>query len=301
MQRLPNLFIVGVSKAGTTSLFNYLAQHPDVCTSDIKEVRYFSPLQYGGTLDPIETYAQHFRCEKGETYAMEATSGYFYGGQAIAQGLDDACPESRALVSLREPVSRCWSFFQFVKSRTRIPKKMTFGEYLDHCEELRRSGTDNLLENKTFWGLGGGCYAEWFDAWSKQFGDRFQVVFFDDVAKNPQACVTAICDWLSIDTDVVGSFQLSVDNKTAQYRNRRLQKAAVTINHQGERFLRRHQTMKSAVRRAYYTVNGAAARSAMSTEERARLVAFYAPHTARLAEQLATVGMGLPASWSHAP
>ena len=45
--RLPNLVIAGVPKAGTTSLFNYLAQHPDICPSDVKETRYFEPLRYG--------------------------------------------------------------------------------------------------------------------------------------------------------------------------------------------------------------------------------------------------------------
>ncbi len=46
--RVPNLVIVGVVKSGTTSLFNYLSQHPDICPSDVKETRYFDPLRFGG-------------------------------------------------------------------------------------------------------------------------------------------------------------------------------------------------------------------------------------------------------------
>jgi sulfotransferase family protein len=296
--RLPNLLIIGVSKAGTTSLFNYLAQHPDICPSDVKELRYFSPLQYGGRLEPVDSYSAHFRCDPKQPYAMEATSGYFYGGEAIARGISDTCPEARVLVSLREPIDRCWSFFQFVKSRTRIPKDMSFGAYLDRCEELQRAGVDGDLENKHFWGLGGGRYAQWFDAWAEQFGDRFRIVFFDDVAKDPRGCVAGICEWLALDGDVVDDFQYTVDNKTEQYRNRRLQKVAVKVNHQSERFFRRHQSLKRSLRRTYYGVNRAASHARMSADERARLAAYYEPHNARLSAQLATIGLTLPEGWS---
>ena len=39
---LPNFFIVGAAKAGTTSLANYLAQHPDIFIPELKEPKYFS-------------------------------------------------------------------------------------------------------------------------------------------------------------------------------------------------------------------------------------------------------------------
>jgi hypothetical protein len=42
-QKLPNLIIAGAQKAGTSSLFWYLAQHPQICASDRKELRYFTP------------------------------------------------------------------------------------------------------------------------------------------------------------------------------------------------------------------------------------------------------------------
>ncbi len=125
--RLPNLVIVGVSRAGTTSLFNYLGQHPDVGSSEVKELRYFTAVRHGQALEPLASYAAHFR-GRTQTYAMEATPGYFRGGHAVASALDETCPSARALVCLRTPVDRCWSWFRFVKSRDRIPKDMSFGE-----------------------------------------------------------------------------------------------------------------------------------------------------------------------------
>lgn len=297
--RLPNLVIVGVSKAGTSSLFDYLKQHPDVCASDVKEVRYLDPLRRGEELEPIESYSRHFAACSGQAYAMEATPGYFYGGRVLARGLTSLSSSAYALVSLREPADRCWSWFQFVKSRTRIAKELTFTDYLDRCEDLHARGTDADTENQPFWGLGGGCYATWLDDWKKEFGDRFKVVFFDDVVSDAPASVKAICEWLAIDTDVVDDFEFSVVNKTEQYRNRLAQKAAVAVNRGGERFFHRHRTAKRLLRRAYYSANKAPAHPAMSAAERARLADFYRPHNARLSEQLESIGLSLPRSWSQ--
>lgn len=296
--RLPNLVIAGVSKAGTTSLFHYLGQHPDVGTSDVKEVRYFSPLRYGKPLDPIDTYAAHFRHCTTERYAMEATPGYFYGGSPLARGLRGACPSARVLVSLRAPEDRCWSWFRFVKSRTRIPKEMMFGDYLDRCEELHRLGTDGDIDNQVFWGLGGGCYAQWMDAWTEEFRERLRIIFFDDVVGGPRPLIEGICEWLDLDRTVVDTFTFAVDNKTELYRNRGIQKAAVALNRRGERFFHRHQQIKRSLRAGYYLANKAPSDQTMSQTERARLAHFYRPHNARLSDQLAALGLAVPANWS---
>src|SRR5665809_53913 len=136
-QRLPNLLIAGVSRAGTTSLFRYLGQHPDVCASDVKELRYFTPLRYGDPPGPVETYAAHFGGCADTRYRLEATPGYFYGGRALARGIHEVCPaDSRVVVSLRSPADRCWSWFSFVKSRLRIPQGMSLS--LIHISEPTR-------------------------------------------------------------------------------------------------------------------------------------------------------------------
>ena len=297
LSRVANLVIVGVSRGGTTSLFQYLGQHPDIGTADYKELRYFTPLRYGEQPAPVEAYAAHFRhCT--ERFAVEATPGYFYGGRPLARALRETCPGVRAIVSLREPADRCWSWYQFVKSRTRIPRHMTFDAYLDRCEELREAGVDGALEHQAFWGLGGGCYSVWLDDWIEEFGDGLQILFFDDVTSDPAGTIAAICARLGLDERAMGS-AFEVNNKAEPYRLRRLQRVALSFNRRGERFLRKHPTTKRVLRRAYYWVNKAPAEPEMSESARARLTAFYQPYNARLAEQLAGVGLELPSSWSQ--
>jgi hypothetical protein len=297
--RLPNLVIVGVSRAGTTSLFNYLGQHPDVGSSEVKELRYFTAVRHGQALEPLASYAAHFRwCT--QTYAMEATPGYFCGGHAVASALDETCPSARALVCLRNPVDRCWSWFRFVKSRDRIPKDMSFGEYLDSCETFHEQGVDSDREHQAFWGLGGGCYAEWLDAWVDTFGDRFRVSFFDDLQRDPRGAVKSHCRWLGIDDGVVDDFDFALTNRSVLYRNRVLQKGAVVLNRRAESFFRRYPSLKRTLRDTYYAFNKAPAQPGMSADERERLNHFYRPYNSRLGEQLTRIGLTVPSSWSPA-
>lgn len=296
--RLPNLVVVGVSKAGTTSLFEYLGRHPDVGLSDLKELRYFTPLRYGEPLGPLTGYTDHFRHCVDERYAVEATPGYFYGGRPLAHAMRETCDPLRVVLSLREPADRCWSWFRFVKSRLRIPRDLSFDAYLDRCEELRHHGADGAVENQTYWGLGGGCYAEWLDAWVDELGGDLRVVFFDDLARDPRAVMDGLFDWLGLGPLPARTAGLEATNRTEQYRNRSAQRIAVRLNRRGERFFRRHPRLKHGLRSAYYSLNRAEPWETMTTATHDRLDRFYRPYNARLRDQLAGLGLRLPAGWS---
>ncbi|RFU22403.1 sulfotransferase family protein [Geodermatophilus marinus] len=297
--RLPNLLIAGVSKAGTTSLFRYLAQHPDICPADVKELRYFSALRYGEPLAPLESYSRHFAHCRDHRYRMEATPGYYAGGRLVADAVAALLPDARVVVSFRDPVQRCWSWYRFVRSTARIPKDMTFAEYLDRCETLHRGSTDGLRVNQPFWGLGGGCYDFWIDAWMEIFGERLRVEFFENVIRDPRAVVEGLCTWLRIDTSVCASLRYGVENKTVQYRNKKLQQLALTVHRRSERFLTAHPGLKRSVRSAYYAVNSEHTDERLGSAERQRLDEFYGPHNDRLATRLETAGLNHFPDWLH--
>jgi hypothetical protein len=294
---LPNLLIAGVAKGGTTSLFRYLAQHPDICPSQIKELRYFEPLRYGEPLAPLETYARSFEHCTGQRYRMEATPGYFGGGRAVATAMHDSLEDdARVLLSLREPVERCWSWYQFVRGRARIPKTMTFREYLDICEELHSAGADRLRENQPWFGLLGGCYDEWLDAWLEVFGARLRILFFDDLVADPRAAVAATLRWLDVDEGAAADLAYRVENRSVQYRSRPVLGAALFLNRRGERFFGRHPAVKRGLRRAYHLVNQAPDADGLHPRERDRLATFYAPRNEAVAATLRSAGIeGLPA------
>jgi len=299
--RLPNLLIAGVPKAGTTSLFNYLAQHPEICPSDVKETRYFDSLRFGEALQPIETYAAHFRHWQAERYALEATPTYFYGGRRIAAAIRETLPQVRVLVVLRDPSDRCWSDFRFEQSRGRVPADMDFDTYLDHCETLRAQGIERRHENRSFTGLVDGCYANWLGEWFAEMGDRLKVIYFDDLSSDASATVAEICSWLDLDGGVVDQFDLAVENKTEQVRSQNVQQMALAVNRRAERFFRRHPSVKRRLRSAYYLVNREPAELTMSAVAARRMAEFYEPCDARLASVLETMGVAGPPWLAGAP
>jgi uncharacterized short protein YbdD (DUF466 family) len=295
--RLPNLVVIGVSKAGTTSLFEYLGRHPDVGLSDVKELRYFTPLRYGEPLQPLDTYAEHFQECKDQRYAVEATPGYFYGGRPVARAIRETCGSVRAVLSLREPGARCWSWFRFMKSRMRIPTGLGFEEYLDRCEQLHSEARDGEVENQPYWGLGGGCYADFLDHWADEFGTDLRVVFFDDLVNDSRMLVEGLFDWLGLEPRQAQTAKLEAANATQQFQNRTAQHVAVSLNRRGERFFRRHPRVKRVLRSGYYAINRAEPSETMTQSARDRLDRFYRPYNDRLAVQFAGLGLQAPAGW----
>jgi hypothetical protein len=295
--QLPNLLVAGVPKGGTTSLFRYLAQHPEICASPVKELRYFEAARYGEPMAPLDTYARQFDHWSGQRYRMESTPGYFGGGSPVADAVHTTLDDPRVLVSLRDPVQRCWSWYRFVRGRARIPKDMSFATYLDTCERLRAAGLDGLRENQPYAGLRGGCYDEWIDAWRRRFGSDFRVVFFDDLAEYPKDTVIGILRWLDLDEEPVDGFRFEVENRSVQYRSRHVLQVALALNRYGETFFERHADLKRRLRRAYYAVNRNSAAEILDPADRERLTSFYAPHNARLAASLRAASVGRLPHW----
>jgi hypothetical protein len=167
---------------------------------------------------------------------------------------------------------------------------MTFAEYVDCCLALNAEGTDGTRVNQPFWGLGGGCYDLWLEPWLEIFGHRFRIEFFEDVVRDPRSVVKGLCDWLEIDRAASADFTYAIENKTVQYKNKRLQKAALSVNRHSEAFFAAHPGVKRALRSAYYRVNSDDDRERMEPSVRNRLVEFYAPHNERLASKLVDAG-----------
>jgi len=265
--------------------------------SDVKELRYFTALRYGEPLQPLPTYAEHFQHCRHQRYAVEATPGYFFGGRPVARAMRETCGSVRAVLSLREPGARCWSWFRFMKSRMRIPKHLSFDEYLDRCERLHSQARDGEVENQAYWGLGGGCYAGWLDDWADEFGSDLRVVFFDDLVNDPRALLEGLFDWLGLEPREAQTANLEAANSTEQYRNRTAQHIAVSLNRRGERFFRTHPRLKRTLRSGYYAFNRAEPRETMTQGARDRLDRFYRPYNQRLAVQLAGLGLEAPPGW----
>ncbi len=106
---LPNFFLVGAPKAGTTSLYHYLDQHPDVYMSPVKEPNYFATEIRSRNIGP--QWQQLFRNVNGEKAIGEASVCYLWSNTA-ARNIASAVPDAKILMMLRNPVDRAFSQYK---------------------------------------------------------------------------------------------------------------------------------------------------------------------------------------------
>lgn len=101
----PNLFILGAAKCGTSSLHEYLSQHPDVCMSNPKEPRFFeAEWERGGDAYWRGCWAHY----AGEPVAGEARPANLFLPY-VPERVHALAPDARLVVVLREPGARAFS------------------------------------------------------------------------------------------------------------------------------------------------------------------------------------------------
>jgi hypothetical protein len=291
----PNLVIVGVSKAGTTTLFDLLSRHPQVCPSSTKETRYFQAVRYGEELAPMDTYRAYFRGCGGEPVVMECTPDYFYGGTPTAEAISDVCDDPRVVVILREPVARLISFFRFLRARLQLPSDMTIQDYVARCSAVADDAMNDRANN--IWtGVWGGHYERFLPAWIEEYGDRCRVEFFDDLVAEPDRLVAGLCQWVGIDPPADGPGPVETRNATVAYRSPIVQRGAAALAKAARPVLHRYPRLAARARSTYQAVNERPdAAEPIGEDVRQQLQALYAPGLPLLREQLVAAGVtGLP-------
>jgi Sulfotransferase domain len=301
--RLPNLLIVGVPKAGTGSLFAYLAQHDDVCASSTKEIGYFTPLREAGRdLAPVDTYERYFSNCGDERYAMEATPSYSFGGERVRDAIRRVLGRPRILIVLREPIERLWSAYTFQRSLGNLPSIRSFEDYVAACER-RRSELNGALEvDGHLNGLSIGFYGDYIPTWLDEFGEDVHVVFFDELTRDPSALLRRLCTRLGIDPALVDRFDLSARNVTSHPRSTGVARTIFAAKRAIDRVLPRTPALRAAVRSAYVRINAGRFRERLDPATRDRLEATYRPSTVAMYEALRAAGYAdeLPAWLSAA-
>jgi hypothetical protein len=296
-ERLPNLVIAGVPKAASTSLFDALSAHPNVCASRMKETHYFLPLRYGEPLPPLEEYVDQFRPRAGQTVLMEATPAYFYGGPALVDRMASILTGAKILMILRDPVARAVSFFRWHQSRLELPAGMTLDDYLKRYDSLEPHLLDRR-ENNRYWAVHGGRYADWLPDWTSRFGDRVRVVFFEDLVSDPDRLLTEIVTWLGLPA---APLSVEAANATNQPRSAVIHSVAMKSRDRLEPVLMRVPRLRAAARNTFLSVNKSRRPADLiAPEVLADLRDRLREPTARLAPLLPPVVLGPFPTWVQA-
>lgn len=296
-----NFIIAGTEKAGTTSVFSYLSQHPEVSASRRKETNFF---RSEGTRDE---YASHFPTADARPVVMEASPAYLGEADQVVPRMHAMLPDVKLLFILREPVARFLSSYHFHRGKLNLPQELTLTEYFDACRAFGAADAPERARLVQQLGIGEwylkvlefGCYAGYLRRYFETFPrERIRVAFYDELCADPRSFMEGVSDFLGIDRRYWSDADYRSVNVTFAGRSRGLHRIAVFVNDRLEPLLRPRPKLKSAVVSAYKRLNGAGdGYQAMAPADRQRLEDYYAPHNDELA---ALLGVPLPRDWGRA-
>jgi hypothetical protein len=201
---MPNFFIVGAQKSGTTSLYYYLQQHPQIYMSRIKEPDFFSSRddeQYPDEPDAdrptlvndIDTYRSLFRDVSGETAIGEASTSYLCVPSA-PERIRCHVPDARLIVILRDPAERTYSSFLH-SLRWGYETQRDFAQALQREKSAVDEG--GLLASYKQRGFYYPQVKRYFDTFGR---DKVQVYLFEDLNADPDNVLRDVFEFLGVDT-----------------------------------------------------------------------------------------------------
>ena len=202
---LPNFLIVGAAKAGTTSLYSYLQQHPEVFLSTPKEPRFFAlegeTPNYQGPIQIInqksvthwEDYQALFAKAEGKKAVGEASTVYLYEPQSLAR-IQNYLGQPKIIVILRNPVSRAYSSYMHLVRDGQ--ETLSFKEALAEEKERIAKNWPPLWHYQTR-----GYYYSQLKPYIDAFGpEQVKVFLFEDLCEKPKELMKELFEFLEIDS-----------------------------------------------------------------------------------------------------
>jgi len=222
---LPNFLIIGAGKSGTTSLNEYLNQHPDIFMSAVKEPNYFA--YAGKSADDFsdESTVQHFKNSITEISRYEAlfaeaalesaigevSNTYLYTESAL-NNIKNTLPDVRLIVILRQPAQRLFSRYTHLLRDNKMPSN-SFEDVFDR-KSVWWERPDLVTE---------GFYAKHLERFYKVFpANKIKVLFFEDLKNSPQDLLNELTDFLKVTRFQFASF--TSFNKSGKIKNKAFDK-----------------------------------------------------------------------------
>ncbi len=203
---LPQVYIAGVKKGGTTSLFHYLLKHPRVLSPFRKEVKFYL---YMYNHQSVRWYRANFpwasQLQQGYL-TVDATPNYAYHPRFVEQ-VQAVAPDAKIILLLRNPVQRTLS--HYFQNRQRNLEPLPLEEALKAEEERLSEEKRRLLEDP--------CYISWryhrfgYLAESRYIeyvrpvvenipSDQLLILRSEDMFHNPAGVLQQVADFLGLES-----------------------------------------------------------------------------------------------------
>lgn len=207
-----NVIIGGSTKCGTTSLFQYLSVHPQVCSSIIKETRFFWQNEYELpkhqlNKKEVRNYDDFFFNCSDHQWRLEATPDYLYSS-SVAEKIKSTLPDCRFIFIFRDPLERIISWFKFSKQLGYLPTHYQLDDYISLLLKSENSASPQYLR-----ALEQGKYGSYLQHYLNLFRqEHILVAFYSDLRNDTRNFMFSICDFLKIDSFFYQKFYFRIYN-----------------------------------------------------------------------------------------
>jgi hypothetical protein len=204
--RVPDIYIIGAQKSGTTTLYDWLVQHPEVYGHPLaKDYPYFSDdLTYADGYDRFFSFARKASNSQvvlgGDANAMYASAG--------PQRMSETIPSARLIAILRNPVDRAFSAYCYATERL-LENRSLERAIRDELNGYEYGSADSLQRDYIAHGL----YARQLKKIYQIFDHtQVKVVSFEDFIRNPLEILRSIFQFVGVSDDFVP--EMKVKNRT---------------------------------------------------------------------------------------
>ena len=195
-------FIVGAPKAGTTSLYHYLNEHPKIIMSKEKEPDYFSHealknqniYYYNMQIDTEEKYHSLFNLERDDSILGEASVSYLFYEDVPAK-IKQYNKHAKIIIVLRNPIERAYSHY-LMDFRLGLVQN-TFEEIIYRDSSVSK---DFELHYQQY--IEVSQYFSQIERYLKIFGkEKIHIIDYEDLQKDQEAVLKNIFLFLEVETD----------------------------------------------------------------------------------------------------
>ena len=197
---LPNLLIVGAAKSGTTSLHNYLKQHPDIYMSNHKEPHFLINNEIGVNRIPkginnLQDYSNLFSNGASYKYRGESSAMYLQFPEIAIKNIDRYLDEDvKIIIMLRNPIERAFSGYQHVK-RYNLDEDLDFEDALEISEQ-RYFTNNNITPASRYIHIG--MYNEFVRKFKTKFKTNVHIIIYKDFINNTNQELSRLFSFLGI-------------------------------------------------------------------------------------------------------
>ena len=220
IRMIPDFFIVGAPKCGTTALYTYLRAHPEIFMPDNKEPEYFCPDLYGAfSIRSKEQYLSLFLKSTEKKRKGEATPIYLYSMVAFKK-IKDFNPKADIIIMLRNPIDAMYSqYYQMCYSGDEDIK--SFEEAIN-AEKMRKAGLHvprtlrrsiKLLYYKEIY-----KYTSQIKRYFDLFGrEKVHIIIYDDFKEDTSSEYRRTLSFLGVDDTIKLDFKVINPNKILRF------------------------------------------------------------------------------------